>query len=1011
MEKIAGLLLLFLYTTLVMQAQTVIIQGVVFDELGPLPNATIQIGKTGIGTVADVDGRYTIPVKESEKPIYLIFSFAGRQSKTVVWKGEQKIDVKLQNATTQIKEVVVVANPTINKIDIRSRTGSVASVDVRQLSNKPMQSIGLALQGVVPGLQIINRGELGTKPEIRIRGVSSFRRGDLPNEPLYVLDGRVISPETFFALNSQDIKDIKILKDAVATALYGIKAANGVIEITSTRGFSGARIVSYSMKTGITFRGEQSARMMKSPEKLELERLLENPATPGFRYSEKYIRKTNIGNPNIDKLIERGRAITDSLAAINTNWYDKLIRTNTYHSHTLSMRGGNNITSYYTSIGFLQQGGQLLGNDFRKFSGSVSIDQQLSRHAILGLSINGAYSHTNTPNGSKHSVYELIYQLNPYETEKSRELYSYPTKGYADLFNQYRQQTDKKILGISLYLNYNITRELNVSAAGGIDYVLDENLSVTPPTAFDEIKPGGPPVGERGVLSQSKNTETNSSTNLRLTYRKAFDKHNLVLGGNTDYYSTLYDNLNVRGHGLIGPARSAAAIDNSIDGKNRASVGGKRMLRREVGVGVLAGYTYDNTYDLFGTYKFDASSVLPKDKRYNNAWALGAGIDLKQYPFMKQYTWLHSLKLRGSYGYTASLQGVLPEIRIATFEYMPSGYNHVRGFRLMALPNKDLQAEKNHILDYGIRSTIGKTSIDLSLYRRTTFNALLEVPIASSNGFSTQWQNVGVMENSGVEASISQQLFHFNKYSLRIRINFAYNKNKVVSLYEGDRLYTSPHAVFPDYEVGQSTDALYGLQSQGINPLTGVPTYRKHDGSEASVYANFRREDFVPLGYSTPPINGGVQYWFTYKNMELDLDFYYTLGGKRTYQLSYVRKWSNVIYNAVEGQVKDMWFKEGDENKRYPSPFVLSLGYQNLNYPSARTIGSTDMIRLNGVSLLYRLPHPVLKSFRGFLQSLTCGIQGSNLFMLKRFSESDPESGCIVAPLQPVLTFSLNASL
>lgn len=997
------------FTCLASQAQTSTLRGIVSDELGPLSGVTIKIKKTDYGTTTDAEGRYIIRITPDSN-VVLEFSFVGKESKIIEWKGEKNIDVKLYNKTSQLEEVVIAARPNINEIDIRARTGSVSEVNMMLIKSKPSASLGLALQGNVPGLQVINRGELGEKPQIRVRGISSFRRGDLPNEPLYILDGQTISPETFFTLNPEDIKGIKILKDAVATALYGIKAANGVLEITSTRGFNGKRTISYSMKSGITFRGIQSAKMMNSKEKLELERLLENPAAPGFLYSEKYIRKMNPFHPDINLLVTKGQEIIDSLSQYNTDWYRKLLRTNVYHTHTLSMRGGDKRTSYYTSLGFTQQGGQLKGNDYQRITGRLSLDHQFSHIAILGLIVNGGYSNTHTPNGSSYSMLDLVYKLNPYETEKTQQLYSYPRKGYHDLFNQFSREATDKTLGISASLNCHITKEIELSAVGGIDFVLNEHLSIIPPTAFNE-KNRGIPKNERGKLSQAKNTTTNTSSNIRITYRKKIDKHDIALGANTDYYATMYDNLSLSGRGLYGKTKSAAAIDNSIKGVNRATVNGKKELIRNLGAGMLAGYTYNDTYDFFATYKLDASSVLPKDKRKNSAWALGGGVDLKQYAFLQKKDGLKALKLRISYGYTANLQGVSPENTVATFGYTASGYDAVRGLQLLALPNTDLRAEQNRILDYGARISLRHTDVNISFYRRTTRDALLNMPVPSSSGFLTQWRNIGILENRGLDVNVSQQLINSQNWNSRIRVNLSYNRNKVVSLYGINRLYTNSTEVLPDYEVGQAVDMIFGLCSQGINPITGEPTFLLKNGDEATAFYKFKREDFIPLGHSIPPVNGSILYHISYKNMELDIDFYYTIGGKRKYAFRYVRKYENANQNAIQGQVNDMWFKSGDENRRYPSPFILAGAIVNLQYPSTRTLGSTDMIRLNSLSFRYRLPQSLLSSIGSPVQFMTCGIQAANLFTWKRFSESDPESGNIVAPLQPVVTFSLNVSL
>lgn len=997
------LLGLLLMTPVYAQDKTVV-TGLIKDGLGPLAGARVIVKESGKGTISNADGRYVL-VFPSAKEATLIFSFIGKESKEITWKGQKIINVELEDATSELREVVVTARPNINELDVRDKTGTIAHADMGLVRGKPSSSLALSLQGTVPGLQVINRGELGQRPEIRVRGTSSLRRGDLPNEPLYVLDGQVISPETFFTLNPEDIKSIKILKDAVATALYGIKAANGVLEITSYRGFSGDRTISFSSKTGITFRGTQAPRMMGAREKLELERLLENPSAPGFLYSEKYIRKMYPFAPNIEELVRNGAAKIDSLAQINTDWHKKLIRPNMYNSYNLSLRGGDQTTSYYTSIGYMKQGGQIKGNDYSRLSGRLSLDHKFTTNTIVGLSTSASYGTNHTPNGSKYSLLDLVYRLNPYETEQSPELYSYPGRGYSDLFNQFSSTSTSKSIGLSANLISHPIEGLEVSVVEGFDFLLDESLSVTPASSFSEQK-SGLPINERGQLRQDKNTVTNLTSNIRTTYQKTLGKHDFVLGANTDFYSTLYDNLYVSGRGIQGGVSSAAGIDNSIDGQSRARVGGRKELFRTIGAGVLAGYTYDNKYDIFGTYKVDASSVLPKDKRTNSAWALGGGCNLKR---ILGIEWIDQLKLRASYGYTANLQGVSAEHTIATFGYTEKGYNSIRGMKLMALPNENLRAEKNHMLDYGVKAKIYSTEVDLSVYKRTTKDALLEIPIPSSNGFITQWQNIGVLENKGVDLSLSQDLVNTGAWYSRVRVSLSYNKNRVVSLYGRKQLFLTPESIIPEYEEGEPTDVLFGLNALGINTVTGLPMFLTKDNEEKDIYYQFKRGDYIAMGHRTPPITGSIYWTFSYGNLEVDLNLYYTLLGIREYQYTYVRKNSDANLNAVKGQVEDMWIKPGDENKRYPSPFVLSLGYANLQRPSTHSYGSTDLLRLNSLGVRYKLEKKTLdKILFGAVRYITLGVEGSNLFTLTRFSESDPESGNLVAPLQPILAFSVN---
>ena len=606
-------------------SKTVKLQGQVNDEAGEaLSGVNVFIKGTTVGTVTDLDGNYSLVVPDV-MGMEVVFTFIGKKTKEIKYTGDRFMNVVLKDSYNEMDEVQVRARANVNEIDVRAKTGVVNEVDVRRMNNKPVLDMALALQGMAPGLIVTNKGDLGSKPEIRIRGTSSLREGDAANEPLYVLDGQVISSDAFLTLNPNDIKEIKVLKDAAACALYGIKAANGVLEITSQRGTAGKMVYSYSFSGGVTLRGRRGVDMMNSKEKLELERRLENTATPGYRYSEDYYRKYHANDPNLESLIARGQQVLDSLSRINTDWFKELLRNNFYQEHNLSARGGTEQTSFYASLNYSQQGGRIPGNDIKRVTARLSVDQEITPKLYASLSVNGGYSLTNTPNGTSYSPTDLVYQLNPYETKDvNAELVSFPGRTYADLFNQYSEESSDKRAGVSGSINFRGIEGLEIAAVAGIDYVLSEKLGITPPTAYSEIT-SGVPERERGKLTKDKNTTMNLSSNVRVTYNRAFGKHDLTLGANFDFYSDHYDNLGITGYGLTKKMQSASGVNQSIEGNRKPSFTSKNEKTAQLGIGVLAGYSWNNIYDLFGTYKSDASSILPSDKRWNSAWAVGAG--------------------------------------------------------------------------------------------------------------------------------------------------------------------------------------------------------------------------------------------------------------------------------------------------------------------------------------------------------------------------------------------------
>ncbi len=1004
------LIIACLVSVIQLQAQSQrIIAGKVVDEFDePLPGASVFVrGDMKNGTSTDVNGYFSLNLPDS-KEIMIEASFLGMQPYSIAYTGQKEVTIILKADANMMESAIVHGKQNINDLDIRSKSGAVTMVDVKRLQDKPMADMSVALQGSSPGLVVTNRGDLGSKPEIRIRGNSSFRKGDVANEPLFVLDGQVISSDAFMTLNPLDIADIKILKDAVACALYGTKASNGVIEITSVRGTSGETLVTYSFNGGITTRGRRGVQMMDTDEKLELERLLKDPLTPGYKYSEEYIRKQNPGAANIEELIAAGEAQLNELRKTNTDWFKELLRNDFYQRHNLTVRGGNNKTSYYASANYSYQGGQIPGNDVNRFTGRISLDQAIGRIGYLSVSVNGGYSKANSPNGSVYSPTSLIYDLNPYESKTSGELWSYPNRTYDDLFYQFERTSTEKRFGATASINLQPLEGLTVDGIIGLDMVLSESQEFTPSSSREEETSGAPEI-ERGKLSRSKNVMTNMTSNVRVTWNRTFGKHDVTLGANTDFYTDMMDNMSITGYG-VGLLNTASAINQSIEGNRKVSTSNFKERTAQIGIGVLGGYSFNETYDVFGTYKADASSILPKDKRWNAAWAVGAGWSIKQY--FKDWGPVSDLRLKASYGRTASLAGISPSLAVATFQYLEDSYGDRRLLELMALYNDSLKPEQTVSTEAGISFGLwNRVTIDLGYYNRVTEDALLDVPIPASNGFAYMKRNIGSLSNTGLEASLSATILNMDYTRLTTRFSLSYNKNVVLDLYDGDKLYTSEYSLVPDYEVGKAYDILYGPVSLGINPSTGLPTFLGHDGREIQATEKLTREDMVALGHSVPPFNGTFNLSFTYRNIEFDADFYYVFGGIKAYGYSYVRDGDDANKNAVKGQVANMWFKKGDENKIYHKPFYEDAAIDNLFlYPNSRSIGKSDYLRLSMLSLRYRFTDRMLKKIGGFIKYGNIAFQASNLFTITPYKESDPESGSLVGAQQPIYTLSLSLS-
>lgn len=971
----------------------------------PMEGAIIKNTSNKETSSSSSKGEFCIKAEIGNK---LEISILGYDKYIMEVKKETNNVVHMVVKQKQLEEVVVTGNKNINDIDIRKLAGSIVTIDMKKLAAHSEMDMLRLLQGQVPGLMVTTSGELGTKPTIRIRGESSFTT--TANEPLFVLDGVVISSEAFLALNPDDFDEIKILKDAAASALYGVKAANGVIEITSKRGFSGKPYITFSSKLGITFKGPRGVEMMNSREKLELERLIKNENTPGYRYSEDYYRRYYANDPNLNSLIAQGELYLDSLRNINTDWFDELIRMSTFQNYSLGIRGGNEKSTYFYSGSYGKQGGRIKGNDIQRFTARLNHDYTISPRFNLSFNIGGGYSETNTPNGSSNDPGSLVYNLNPYEqkndpkTGKSVQLFSYSKRTFYDLTNEYsRKSTSKRIEGSGIF-HWSILEGLNLSGVGGVDYLLNENLGLIPSTAYSQKNFSD---NEKGQLTQDKMTELNITSNLRINYNKQIGKHDITLGGNTDYYSTEYDGIGLTGYGLPSKINTAAGINQGLTNSKRVRINSRKEKNAQFGYGIAAGYSYDATYDFYGSYKRDAASLLPKDKRWNTAWSAGLGWRFGNYEFIKNNKVLTEIKFRASYGYTAGMAGISAANTVPTFAYKSETYSDGRVLSMKMLYNKDLKPQQTKNLNIGADFIFFKRlTLGMEIYKNRTEDAILSIPIPPSNGYTDMMRNIGVIDNKGFEFKISGNIVELDGFTWNSAFSVSRNKNTVVKLYDGDKLYLTNDAVIPDLEVGKPIGILYGLRSIGIHPVDGLPRFLSATGEEFDYTHELTRDDFVKLGYSTPPYMGFFNNSVNYKSFTLSFNIYFTFGGVQPYSRNYVRDINSVVYNAVKGQLQDMWFHKGDENKIYHSPIIPSTAYKILSYATTETVFKTDFIRLNNVMLNYKVPASALSVTRDLVKYLQVNIQAQDLFTIRK--ETDKAS--LINVTRPVVTLGLNAT-
>ncbi|MDL2319748.1 SusC/RagA family TonB-linked outer membrane protein [Alistipes sp. OttesenSCG-928-B03] len=988
------------------QPVTTVVSGVVCssDTKAPEEYVLVYVRSTNKNTITDKNGRFKIEARTGDTIVFSKIGF----NEIHLPVEESNVVVYLEPNLFEIDQVTVISNQNINDIDMREIAGSITTIDMAKIAGRPEMDMLRLLQGQVPGLMVTISGELGAKPEIRLRGNSSFYTSGTANEPLFILDGIMISSDVFLAMNPDDFDQLKVLKDAAATALYGIKAANGVIEITSKRGYVGKPTVTVRVNGGVTFRGPRGVEMMKSAEKLELERLLENPSTPGYYYSEAYIRKQFQGSADLDRLIAAGARSLDSLRGIDTDWYRELVRINSYQNYSANVRGGTEKNSYYYSLNYGRQGGRIKGNDIQRITMRATHSYVVTPKLNLSFSLGAGYSKANTPNGSDYDPGSLVYELNPYERKKDpvtgeyAELVSFPDRTYADLTDQFRSRTTSKHFEGSLMLQWQVADGLDISAVGGADYNLNETRKLTPHNAYLQNVPDA----ARGSLSEEKGTILNLSANVRANYNKSWDRHEIGLSANWDSYMNSNDLIGLKGYGLPSKITTVSGINQALTGAYKPTVWGSRIKELQMGLGAAASYSFDDIYEFYASYKADASSMLPKGKRWNTAWAVGAGWSIGHYGILLDARFVTDIKFRASYGETASMAGITAAMNVPTFGYAQSVYGGGRILSLKELYNTNLKPQQTRSVNIGADIVLfHRFTLGVEYYDNRTNDAISIVPVAPSNGFENMMKNIGSLSNSGIEVMLSGDVINSGKWRWNTALSFSWNRNKVRELYGTDALYTG-ESMFPDLEVGRPVGTIWGLESLGINPLDGMPHFRTPDGREITYRDELTRADFSVLGHSTPPYMGFVNNSLTCGPFNLSFDIYFSLGGKAQAAYTYVRDNGNANKNAVRKQTKEMWFRPGDENMTYHTPFVPGTGWDILRFASTQNTYKTDVVRLNNVQLNYRMPAWILDRMGGAIKFMHVNVQLQNIYTFQ--PEKDKSS--IMNTMQPVLSFGVNVT-
>ncbi|MBR8536401.1 TonB-dependent receptor [Carboxylicivirga sediminis] len=949
-------------------AQSTVISGSVKDKSNgdPMIGVTIVVKGTTIGTVTDFEGNYNLQVPQDAQ--VLQYSFIGYKQQEIALSGQQTINVLMESDSESIDEVVVTGYGIKKK---GTYTGSVEVVSADKIEQVPVASFDQVLQGQAPGLIAIgSSGAPGAAATVRIRGISSINAG---NDPLYIMDGVPISAGQFSALNQNDIENVSILKDATATSLYGSRASNGVIVITTKRGSKeGNTKIQYRGQYGFNKIARDNFEMMNTEQKIQ--------------YEEETGLKTYTPEEKL------------ALMKINTNWMDVVLRDAMTQSHEISASGGNEKTQFYVSGSYYYQEGIQYRSDFDRMNFRLNLDNQISEKARLGTNLTIGYeTNSNTISGGAAStnVYNPIFSarlLNPY-------LKPYDANGD---FNSEGLPWANPIE--QLMLNENTDNTLKIVGGIFFDVELAENLVFKTNVGVDfydyTVTDYLHPESEWGAATHGKTTRA-FRRNFRvtptntLTYKfKVQDAHdfNVMLGqeiisNNAQSFGASAKNLPKDLKVLSVAAEADTWSGNAYD-YSVASFFGNMA------------YSYNYKYLVDLSIRRDGSSRFGQNNRWGTFWSAGIGWNIQEENFMKSIGWIDQLKLRASIGETGNYNIGNYE-HLALFGY--GTYMNQSAAYFYQHQNDDLTWERklkaNVALDMAF---LRKYRMKIDLYQETTKDMLFYIPYSLTTGTSGRMENIGEMTNSGIELELDAEVFQYRDLRFHLNANMAYNLNEVTKLYNGleeiDQGYTK-------ITVGKPLGTFYLTEWAGVDESNGKGLWYRPDGSVTDTYSDRDRQLQDGKGY-LPPLTGGFTGTFSYKNWQLSAFFSWMadkwmVNGARYFTESHGMFMS---YNQST-DILDYWKQPGDKAK-HPSP-----QYQD-NYYDTRLLENASFLRLKNLNISYVL-NPKWLDKTGFFRSARVYAQGQNLLTFTNYQGIDPEFyGVIELNMYPhVRTFTFGIDL
>lgn len=1060
------------------ERKTKYVTGTVRDtKKQPLPGVTVMWKGMTVGTATDVDGAYQIMVTDTTGAATLVFSFIGMETKEVRYTGQDTINVEMKEIVTEMEEVVVTG---YQEIDRKMSAGAISTVKAEDLNITGTQTLEQMLQGKVPGMMVINRSGLtGTRQRVRVRGTSTL----LGNaDPVWVVDGIIQEDPLPFStndfnnidptnmdmirdfvggaiswLNPYDIESVTVLKDAISTAIYGTKAANGVIVIKTKKGQAGRMSVSYSGGFSVTPRMTyKKLEVMNSKQRVEVSREayernlpLDKDENVGYSY---YARLFKLKEISLQEFSDEVRKLETN----NTDWLKMLCRTAFSHNHYVSISGGSENASYHGSLGATFTNNTAKGNDQKQYTANLSISSRLWEKVSLSFSFGGSVAITNGFVGTDpYSYATQTTRTLPYKDEEGNYIY-YPDEEMGFDFNIFNE----------LEHSGNTNTTSNMNASGSLTWHIWDNLSYSMTLSYahsstvgktwygeqtnyiaqlrgynyEEYSVGDPEYSQTklphgGELNQSSNYATNWTWRNQFDYVKVFkDVHSVSVAAGWEMRSSSSEGSSKVTYGYM-PDRGKIVIDIPPVMAGGVVGTGNSLLQEKPSISetlsntesyyFTLGYMYDERYAFNLSVRGDASNRFGQDKstRFKPVWAMGFRWNLGYEPWMQGQNVISDMSFRFNFGYQGNVVENVSPYLIATIGSDPNNYDYT--LTVTDLPAPELKWERVYSYDFGIDGNLFKGLINFTFdgYYKRTNDMVVDHEVPYENGVATRPMNGGNMTNSGWDLSLNFTPVKRGDWVVSLGTSIGKVYNEVETELEKNGSWSEATSGNLNKK-GYPVSSFWAFRFTGLNPENGGPEFDL-TGADSDLAKEDATIFMEHAGKMEPDLNTGVSFSVRYKTFSFSSGIYFAYGNQQ-----FLAPIDKIVSDAVPSEYKNMstewldrWRQPGDEkhttvpslpNKVTTARPIFIQGnvethaYELYAYSTARVVDAW-FVRLGDISVHYTVPEKLLpKPFQNL--GFSCTLSNPWQIKSKDFKGRDPEVALGNQPLSRNVSFSLSFS-